>query len=75
MASVLIIDDDKALCRMFSSHLREGGHRVSSANTLKDGLRRVRSRSFDVVFLDVYLPDGNGLEALPRIKEAASLPK
>ena len=45
------------------------GHNAEYVSTLKAGLNKVSSGAFDVVFLDVRMPDGNGLEILPRIRE------
>ena len=75
MANVLIIDDDEMLCNMMCRHLGTKGHDTTYALTLEDGLSKGASDSFDVVFLDVRLPDGNGLEALPRIRGLSSAPE
>jgi two-component system NtrC family response regulator len=75
MASVLIIDDDKILCDMLSGMVSRMGHDVICAFSLKDGLKEAYSKAFDVVFLDVRLPDGNGLNALPEIGRTPSLPE
>ena len=75
MAQVLIIDDDKMLCDMMSRHLEYLGHKASYALTLDGGIKEASLGAFDVVFLDVRLPDGNGLNALPIIRKATSLPE
>lgn len=75
MANVLIIDDDAEMCRMLSDMVKSIGHDATSAFTLKAGLNEALSRPYDIVFLDVMLPDGNGLEALPKIRETASSPE
>ena len=75
MANVLIIDDDEMLCNMMCRHLGTKGHDTTYALTLEDGLSKGASDAFDVVFLDVRLPDGNGLEALPRIRGLSSAPE
>jgi two-component system NtrC family response regulator len=75
MADVLIIDDDKALAKMLVDQIVSAGHRAEAANTLDEGLHAIKKYSFDVVFLDVQLPDGNGLEFLPQFKEAPSKPE
>jgi two-component system NtrC family response regulator len=54
---------------------RAMGHDVSSVNSLAYGLKRLRKKDVDLVILDVYLPDGNGLEALPDIRKAPSSPE
>ena len=75
MANILIIDDDKLICETIANVVRRMGHQVTCSFTLQEGLERVSSELTDVVFLDVRLPDGNGLEVLPRIQTAPSLPE
>jgi two-component system NtrC family response regulator len=75
MAHVLIIDDDPAFCQMLSKIVMGSGHESASSFTLKDGLHQSLTRAFDVVFLDLGLPDGNGLEALPKIREMPEAPE
>lgn len=75
MPNVLIIDDDKTTNSVFSAFVKRMGHEAQSAFTVQDGLDKASTGSFDVVFLDVHLPDGNGLDILPKIKEFTSSPE
>ncbi|MBW1779643.1 MAG: sigma-54-dependent Fis family transcriptional regulator [Deltaproteobacteria bacterium] len=75
MASVLIIDDDRVFCDVLSRAVNQLGHHTSFSLSLKDGLDMADSREFDVIMLDVQLPDGNGIEAIPLIRETASPPE
>ena len=75
MAKILIIDDDEEICKVLTLAMKRMNHEASYALTLQDGLDENFSKLFDVVFLDVDLPDGNGLEVLPRIKESPSSPE
>ena len=75
MANILIIDDDRMICESLIDFMRPMGHHVSYALRLKDGLKQIRTDSFDIVFLDVYLPDGNGLEKIPTIREGSIPPE
>jgi two-component system NtrC family response regulator len=75
MNRILIIDDDEMICDLVSRHLRQKGYEVACALTLDAGMNMAETGSPDVVFLDVHMPDGNGLDALPRIKAAASSPE
>ncbi|MBW6512236.1 MAG: sigma-54 dependent transcriptional regulator [Desulfuromonadaceae bacterium] len=72
MANVLIIDDDDLMCATLSRLVQRCGHEVACAVSMHDGQKQVATRQFDVIFLDVHLPDGNGLDFLPRL-EALSL--
>lgn len=75
MADILIIDDEDYIRDVLSSRVTRMGHDPDVAPDLKTGLARLEARPFDLVFLDVNLPDGDGLEALPRIKQAPSAPE
>lgn len=75
MANILIIDDSEMMCEMLSRLVNNLGHDATRAYTLKDALKEVYSKKFDVVFLDVGMPDGNGLDILPKIRETSSSPE
>ncbi len=75
MARVLIIDDDDAMSGMLGDIVKQMEHEVEAASTLESGLKKAFSRPVDVIFLDVWLPDGNGLDALPQLREAPSAPE
>jgi two-component system, NtrC family, response regulator len=75
MAKILIIDDDEWFCGLLSSAFANDGYEVECAYSLESGLQLVAKHSFDIVFLDVHLPDGNGLDKLSEIRDAASAPE
>lgn len=68
MAKILVIDDDPGMCSMMSRKIKSMGHEIECAQTIKDGLGKIKENIYDVIFLDVSLPDGNGLEILPKIR-------
>ncbi|MHB8908209.1 MAG: sigma-54-dependent transcriptional regulator [Syntrophales bacterium] len=75
MAKILIIDDDIVMTELLSHGVRARGHDIQCAHTIQTGLSAARSGDFAVVFLDVRLPDGNGLEFLPEIRKVRSSPE
>ena len=75
MAKILIIDDDVVMTEVLSLVVTDRGHDIACAGTLGEGLAKAKAGNFDVIFLDVRLPDGNGLEALPEIRNVPSLPE
>jgi len=75
MANILVIDDDIDMCMMIKTAISVNGHKVDYALTIKDGCQQALSDSYDVVFLDVRLPDGNGLDYLTMIKSIPSNPE
>jgi len=75
MGKVLIIDDDQSNTEMLFDMISDMGHDVACAFTAEDGLSKSLSHPFDIVFLDVQLPDGNGLMLLPSIQSTPSTPE
>ena len=75
MGNVLIIDDDRTVCGVMAKLLEREGHTTSSVLSLKEGVREATAGDFDVVFLDVMMPDGNGLDVIPEIRSAGSQPE
>ncbi|MFN2354722.1 MAG: sigma-54-dependent transcriptional regulator, partial [Desulfopila sp.] len=75
MAKLLIIDDDSKI-RLFLSDILEGwGHTISQAATAREGKALAAEIDFDVVLLDLDLPDENGLHILPDLTKAPSTPE
>ncbi len=74
MIKVLIIDDDQAMCKMLSGLVNQMGHDAVCEHTLAAGLKEARSNPYDVVLLDVQMPDGSGLSILPQIRVSKSSP-
>ena len=75
MAEILIIEDDPIIRSILVTLLRDFGYIPMVAENLKDGLEKTLCGAFDLVFLDVNLPDGNGLDSLPELKSAKSEPE
>lgn len=75
MTSVCIIDDDEFFAKLLASMLSAPGVETLVARDLAQAEALLSEKDFDVVFLDVRLPDGDGLELAPRIKELPSAPE
>ena len=75
MAKILIIDDEEMMCATLSTLVERKKHVATSAMTLREGIDLAARDDFDVVFLDVKMPDGNGLDALPVIEASPSNPE
>ena len=69
MAKVLVIDDEATIRWAIEQTLRTAGHEVAVAETAAEGLALYRQMRPDVVFLDVRLPDQNGLVVLKEIED------
>ena len=67
---VLVIDDEESLRDLLQLALREGGYAVETARDGLDGLEQLKSKKFDLVLLDVWMPRMNGLELLTELQQA-----
>jgi DNA-binding response OmpR family regulator len=72
--SILVVDDDKKLCRLIKDYLEPLGYEVDTANTGKEGLEKALSGKLDAVILDVMMPEMDGLEVLRRLRAASTIP-
>lgn len=75
MANILVVDDDPMIRNALVLQLTRLNHTVMVAETLADGIEMLPLAPFDIVFLDVNLPDGSGLELLPAIRQADAGPE
>jgi len=66
---ILIIDDEKDICTLLSDVLTQDGYNVTTANTKREGIACIKKQPPHLVFLDLKLPDGNGLKILSKIKK------
>ncbi len=77
MNHVLIVDDEGEIRESLEGILREEGYLVTTCATATEALELVRDADYDVVLLDIWLPDRDGLETLGEIRrmEDASIPE
>jgi DNA-binding NtrC family response regulator len=68
MAKVLIVDDEAAICWAFRALVEDSGHKAIVASSLARGREAFQQEAPDFVFLDVRLPDGNGLSLLEEMR-------
>lgn len=67
---ILIVEDDTTIRVTLAEVLGKLGHDVVQAETGGDALERARRENFDLVLLDLHLPDIHGLEVLKALREA-----
>jgi len=77
MNHVLIVDDEAEIRESLESILREEDYLVTTAATAAEALELLRDAAYDVVLLDIWLPDRDGLDALTEIRqmESANVPE
>ncbi|MFF7411132.1 response regulator transcription factor [Streptomyces lydicus] len=74
MARVLVVEDDQFVRSALIRHLTDAGHAVRSVGTALEALREVAQVGFDVVILDLGLPDLDGGEALKMLRGITDVP-
>ena len=73
-ARILYIDDDPGLCRLVQKHLERQGYFVEVSNDGASGVARIAQGGIDVVALDHYMPNQDGMETLASIRSLADPP-
>lgn len=68
MEKILIVEDDEKIARVLQLELEFAEYDVTLAYTGKQGIQAFQDNSFDLILLDVMLPELNGLEVLRRIR-------
>ena len=63
-ARLLVVDDNKVNRMVLSRSLEQQGHAVETAENGREGLEKIRTQSFDLVLLDIEMPEMNGFQVL-----------
>ena len=74
-AKILVADDDRTTRFAISSMLKSAGYTVTAVKNGVEAMRNIQHGSFDLAFLDIWMPELTGLEILARIRAAESHPK
>src|SRR5271154_3223687 len=72
--AVLLIDDDRELCRMLAEYLAPEGFKISAVHDGDEGLYLLGRHHFDLVVLDVMLPRLSGLDVLRQLRQKLTTP-
>lgn len=74
MAKILIIEDDKTIQNSMEYYLTSENFMVDTATKIQEAKEKLKNNSYDILLLDVTLPDGNGFDFYQTIKEQTSTP-
>ena len=67
MKTILIVDDEKNLCRLYEKELTKDGYHIVLAHSGTEGLEKVQECAPDLVVLDIRMPGMDGIETLSKI--------
>jgi len=71
--TILVVDDDYLNRMLITTHLEEQGHRVEMAENGRQAVEMLHQRSFDVVLLDLIMPEMDGFQVLEHMKADSQL--
>ena len=66
---ILVVDDSKDIAGLLSQVLSTVGHQVTTVNNGKDSIELLMAQKYDIVFLDIAMPDFSGLDVISTLIE------
>lgn len=66
---ILVVDDDAHILKLYKLELEEEGYDVTIAGSGKDAMEKFEQEEFDLVTLDILMPDVDGITLLRKMKE------
>lgn len=67
--TILVVDDDKSILRTFTRILQKSGYDIETAETGKEAMEKAENRHYDLVLVDIRLPDVDGTDLLAKLKK------
>lgn len=74
MSKILIIEDEEKIARFVELELSHEGYETDKATNGREGLEKIESGGYDLVILDIILPELNGIEVLRRARRTTDVP-
>lgn len=74
MFEILLIEDDKTIQTSVSYYLTSQNFKVCTVGTINEAKQKIEKNSYDIILLDITLPDGNGYEYLKTIRKETQMP-
>jgi len=70
MARLLVVDDEPSIAATTSALLRNLGHEAETSLTLAEARQRLTQPGIDCLIVDIFMPDGDGLQFLQEVRAA-----
>ena len=64
---ILVVDDEQLVRWFMERALRKGGHEVITVSNVADAYEKLASQDIDLLFIDLRMPEGNGLEVVKKV--------
>lgn len=66
--TILFVEDDKPIAEMYARVLERDGYQVEFAYTGEEGLQKANSKHYDLILLDIMMPQKTGIEVLHELR-------
>lgn len=74
MKHILFVEDDLSLINGLSFAIKKEGYKISIARTKKEASELLKNNNFDLLILDVSLPDGSGYDICKEVRKSSTVP-
>ncbi len=74
MAEIVLIDDDENMRKTLADCLDGAGYVVTQAGNGKAGLQLIENATYDLIIMDVFMPEMDGIELVQRLQKVGGLP-
>ncbi|VFE47829.1 response regulator transcription factor [Clostridioides difficile] len=74
MSSILLVEDDLSLIYGLEFSIQKSGFSIDIARTIKEAMQMYEEKNYDLLLLDVSLPDGNGFQICEKVREVSNIP-
>jgi DNA-binding NtrC family response regulator len=72
---MLVVDDEQLVRWFLGRALRKNGHEVIIASNVSEAIEKLGTEKFDMMFIDLRMPEGNGTELIAKVWTLAVKPK
>jgi len=66
---ILLVEDEVSVAKVIEQAVETMGHNIDTAYTGKDAMKKLKKQRFDLMLLDIYLPDCRGDKLIPKFKK------
>ena len=74
MTKILLVEDDRNIAITISYYLQQEGFTINTAKTVKEGIEKFKNNEYDLMLLDINLPDGTGYVLYQEMKNIQEIP-
>ena len=74
MTKILIVEDDKNITNTLTYYLQNDGFKIETAKNKNEGIEKIKEKTYNLILLDITLPDGNGYEIYHELKKEKNTP-